>query len=51
MLARIEHALRERRVGRHRRRDRDRVELGVSEEIVEVGGEAGVGKAPGPALA
>ena len=48
VLAGLEHALGERGVRRHRRREHDGVELGVVEQVVEVGGEARAreGRAP-----
>ena len=41
VLARLEHADRELRVGRHRGRERDGVDGVVGQHLVEVGGEAG----------
>ena len=51
VLARVEHALGQRAVGRHRRGEHDRVERVVGQQVVEVRGEAGAGEARRPALA
>ena len=51
VLARLEHPGGERRVRRHRRREHDRVERGVAQQLIEVAGEARRGKLAGEALA